>query len=213
MTRKCCEITDEAFTEDEVEAELKHYRRHGPANQTKLILESVRALGLTDAELLDIGGGIGAIYHELLGDFARGAVHVDASSAYLAAARQETARRGNSERVQFIHADFTDVANELKEADIVTLDRVVCCYPDFRALLIAAAGRCRRGLAMTYPREIWYMRLGLTVMNFFQRVRRDPFRSFLHSVGDMNALLEAQGLRRSSLRRLLVWEMAFYSRG
>ena len=89
MPCNCCEITDKTFSEEEARADLKNYRRSGPSKQTKLILEAIRSLGLKDAKLLDIGGGIGAIYHELLGDVAREATHVDASSAYLKEAKAE----------------------------------------------------------------------------------------------------------------------------
>ena len=212
MPCNCCEITDKAFSESEARAELKNYRRRGPMNQTKLILEAICSLKLRDADLLDIGGGIGVIHHELLEDIARAATHVDASSAYLKKAKQEASRRGHDERVNFIHADFTDVANQLPEADIVTLDRVVCCYPDFRGLLKAAAEHSQRALAFTYPRETWYMRFGLKAANFFQGLRRDPFRVFLHPISEMDALLTEEGFQRVSLRRLFVWEMALYQR-
>jgi magnesium-protoporphyrin O-methyltransferase len=162
--------------------------------------------------LLDIGGGIGAIHHELLEDVARDATHVDASSAYLKEARQEATRRGHNDRIRFIHADFTDVASEVPQADIVTLDRVVCCYPDFRGLLTAAADHSRRALAFTYPRETWYLRVALKIANFFQKLRRDPFRVFLHPVAEMDSLLKREGFERVSLRRLFVWEMALYQR-
>lgn len=212
MPCNCCEITDKAFSEAEARAELRNYRRRGPLKQTKLILEAIRSLGLKNAALLDIGGGIGAIHHELLRDVVRDATHVDASSAYLKEAKQEASHRGHSERVNFIHADFTDVADQLPEADIVTLDRVVCCYPDFRRLLKAAAEHSQRALAFTYPRETWYMRFGLRVINFFQGLRRDPFRVFLHPVAEMDELLKREGLKRVLLRRLFVWEMALYQR-
>ena len=212
MPCNCCEITDNAFSEEEARAQLRDYRKRGPANQTKLILEAIRSLRLKDVELLDIGGGIGAIHHELLKDVARAATHVDASSAYLKDAKEEAARRGHSDRVNFIHADFTEVASELPKVDIVTLDRVVCCYPDFHKLLKAAAEHSRRALAFTYPRETWYMRLALTVMNFFQSLRKDPFRVFLHPVAEMDSLLKREGFERVSLHRLFVWEMALYQK-
>jgi len=212
MPCNCCEITDNAFSEAEARAELRSFHKRGPANQTKLILRAIRSLGLKNANLIDIGGGIGAIHHELLEDVAREATHVDASSAYLKEARQEAARRGHAERVRFIHADFTDVAAELLKADIVTLDRVVCCYPDFRRLLKAAAEHSQRALALTYPRETWYLRIGLKIINFFQRLRKDPFRVYLHPVGEIEALLKGEGFQRVSLRRLFVWEMALYQR-
>ncbi len=212
MPCDCCEITDKAFGEEDARSDLRDYRKHGPAHQTRLMLDAIRSMGLKEATLLDIGGGIGAIHHELLKDIATAATHVDASSAYLEEAKAEAARLGHGDRVKFVHADFTDMAAELPKADIVTLDRVVCCYPDFRNLLRAAAGRSQRVLVMTYPRETWYMRIGLKVVNFFQRLRRDPFRVFLHPIGEMDRLLNSAGLERASLKRLFIWEMALYRR-
>lgn len=212
MPCNCCEIENNTFTEASAKANLRDYRRRGPAKQTRLILEAVRSLGLKDAALLDIGGGIGTIHHELLNDVAREATHVDASSAYLKVATGEAKRIGHEARVKFIHADFTDVADELPQADVVTLDRVVCCYPNFRELLKDASSKSRKAIAFTYPRETWYVRIGLKAINFFQRLRNDPFRVFLHPVAEMEALLNQQGLRRVSVRRLFVWEMSLYQR-
>jgi magnesium-protoporphyrin O-methyltransferase len=212
MPCNCCEIENNTFTEDEAKANLKDYRKRGPAKQTKLILEAVRSLGLKDAALLDIGGGIGTIHHELLKDVASEATHVDASSAYLKVATEEAKRLGHEAQVKFIHADFTDVADELPQADVVTLDRVVCCYPNFRELLKAASSKSRKAVALTYPRETWWLRLGVAVVNFFQKLRNDPFRVFVHPVSEMEALLKREGLRRVSTRRLFVWEMSLYQR-
>ncbi len=212
MPCNCCEITDNTFGEDSARSDAREYRKHGPAAQTRLILQAIRSLNLRNTELLDIGGGIGVIHHELLGEVADKATHVDASSAYLKEAKTEAALRGHSERVRFIHADFTEVAAELPKADIVTLDRVVCCYPDFRRLLKAASEHSRRALAMTYPRETWYTRLGIKIINFFQGFGRDPFRVFVHPIAEMDSLLKREGFERVSMRRLFVWEMALYQR-
>lgn len=212
MSCNYCEITDKAFSEAEARTELRNYAKKGPAHQTRLIVEAIRRLGFKNADLLDIGGGIGVIHHELLDDVVREATHVDASSAYLKEAREEAARRGHAERVKFIHADFTDVAAEVPDADIVTLDRVVCCYPDFRSLLKGAADHSRKLVALTYPREIWYMRIALRAANLFQRLRRDPIRVFLHPVAEMDSLIKGEGFERVYFRRLFVWEVALYRR-
>jgi len=212
MPCNCCEMENNTFGEDEAKANLKGYRKRGPANQTKLILEAVRSLGLKNASLLDVGGGIGTIHHELLKDVANEATHVDASSAYLKIATEEAKRLGHSEQVKFIHADFTDVAENLRQADIVTLDRVVCCYPDFRSLLKAAASKSRAAIALTYPRETWHIKMAFAVMNFFQKLRNDPFRGFVHPVHEMETLLNSEGLQKISVKRLFVWEMALYQR-
>jgi len=208
----CCEITDRTFGEQEAKSNLREYRRKGPAKQTRLILEAIRSLKLKNANLLDIGGGIGVIHHELLEDIASTATHVDASSAYLKEAKEEAARRRHSGRLTFIHADFTDVESEVPQADIVTLDRVVCCYPDFRRLLQAAASHSQRALALTYPREAWYLRMAVPIMNIVQKIRKDPFRFFLHPISEMDSLLRTDGFERVTVRRLIVWEMALYTR-
>ena len=212
MPCNCCEITDHMFDETSAQSDIKEYRKRGPAKQTRMILDAVRSLNLKDVDLLDIGGGIGAIHHDLLQDVARKATHVDASSAYLKQAKLESERRGNTDKVQFIHADFTDVAKDIPEVDVVTLDRVVCCYPDFRSLLKNASAHSRKAIAMTYPRETWYLRIGLGLINIFQKLRKDPFRVFIHPIHEIDALLNAQGLRRVSMKRIFVWEMALYQR-
>jgi hypothetical protein len=212
MPCNCCEITDSAFSEKEAKSQLRDYRKKGPAKQTQFILDAIRSLHLKDADLLDIGGGIGAIHHELLEDVANTATHVDASSAYLKEAKNEAARLGHADRVKFVHADFTDVEANLPSVDLVTLDRVVCCYPDFRRLLGAAARHSQRALALTYPREAWYLRIVWPLMNFFQSLRKDPFRVFMHPISEMDALLRREGFQRVTLRRLFVWEMALYQR-
>lgn len=212
MPCNCCEITDNAFTEEEARSELREYRKRGPAKTTRLMLEAIRSLGLKDVDLLDVGGGIGALHHELLGDAVRRVTHVDASSAYLKEAKKETARRGHGERVTFLHADFTEVASTLPMADIVTLDRVVCCYPDAHSLLKASTGHSRRALALSYPRQVWYMRIFIKTVNLFQQLRKDPFRSFLHPVAEMDSLIREEGFERVYLRRLFDWEVALYQR-
>ena len=212
MPCNCCEITDKAFGEDSARADIRSYRRRGPAAQTKLILQAIRSLHVQDADLLDIGGGIGAIHHELLEDVAKKATHVDASSAYLKVAKEEASRRHHAERVNFVHADFADVAPEVPQADIVTLDRVVCCYPDFRGLLKAAAEHSRQAIALTYPREVWYMKITFRVVCFFQKLGKDPFRIFLHPISEMDTLIRREGFEQIALRRLFVWEMALYQK-
>jgi len=212
MPCNCCEMENNAFGEDRAKADLKDYRKHGPAKHTKLIIEAIRSLGLKNAALLDVGGGIGAIHHDLLADTAQQATHVDASSAYLKLAAEEAQRLGHESQVKFIHADFTDVADELPQVDVVTLDRVVCCYPDFHRLLKAASSKSRSAIALTYPRDVWWTRVVVKLGNFIQRIRKDPFRVFVHPVSEMESLLNTEGLRRVSTRKLFVWEMSLYQR-
>jgi len=177
-----------------------------------MLIDTLREQGVTGASILDVGGGVGAIYHELLGSGARDAVHVDVSPDYLSVAREETERRGTGGRVRFVRGDFVDAAPTLGDSDIVTLDRVICCYPDMERLVALSAGKARRLFGAVYPREAWWMRLALAAVNFISRLRRSAFRAYIHSPRAIDAVLRAQGLERRSFRRTVAWEVVVYSR-
>ena len=109
-------------------------------------------------------------------------------------------------------ADFISAAAKIPPAAIVTLDRVVCCYPDAEALLRGAASRTRRLLAFSYPRDRWYMSILTVLENFSRRLRGNPFRTFAHPPERMGAVLEAAGLERVARQGTLVWVLDLYRR-
>ncbi len=172
----------------------------------------IRAKGTHGTTLLDVGGGVGVIQHELVGAGVERVTDVDASSAYLAAARTEAGRRGYAERASYVHGDFVDVAAGVPTADIVTLDRVVCCYPDFHALVSSSSGKARRMYGLVYPGDAWAARVGMGAANLLLRLRRSPFRVFVHNPEQVEALLAASGWSKGSQRDLLVWRVVLFER-
>ncbi len=207
-----CEGIERQFGRKTARWELRRFRKRGPAPTTRMLIEALRREGVGGASILDIGGGVGAIYHELLASGAGDAVHVDVSPDYLTVAREEAERRGHAARVQFIRGDFVDVATSLRDSDVVTLDRVICCYPDMERLVALSADKARRLLGAVYPREAWWMRLAIPAINVVSRLRRSAFRSYLHPPAAIDAVLRAHGLERRSFRRTLAWEVVVYSR-
>src|SRR5262245_48137434 len=165
----CCSAfecaADQQFNEKKAAEELKRYRTKGPRPTTRLLQEGLAHAGTPSGTLLDIGSGIGSLTFGLLERGVTRAVAVDASSAYNAVARQEAERLGRADVVRFVQADFVSVASELTAATVVTLDRVVCCYPSYEALLDAALRRTEVSLALSYPRDVWYVRLGVKLEN------------------------------------------------
>src|SRR5215510_8147900 len=119
MPRCHCGATDDMFGDRVVRRELRRYRKGGPGASTKALLGLIEAAGPPPgATLLDIGGGIGGIHHRLLDRGFSTATHVDASSAYLTAAKDETVRRGHEGRVNFFEGDFVDATAALPEFDV-----------------------------------------------------------------------------------------------
>jgi magnesium-protoporphyrin O-methyltransferase len=194
------------------ELDLRRYRRRGADVTTRLLLDELRRWPLEGRWLLDIGGGIGVISAELAGDGVASATMVEASPAYLKIARQEVGPRYGLRSTQFILGDFAAMAGTLPVADVVTLDRVVCCYPDGEALLREAAARTRQLLAFTYPRDRWYVQVMIVLENFWRRLTGNKFRAFVHPPQRMEAVLEAAGLVRDARRETLVWILDLYHR-
>lgn len=207
-----CQGIEGMFNQREAKRSLKTYRQKGPARSTRILLDALRARGVEGATLLDIGGGIGAIQLNLLAAGATSATDVDASTAYLAAAREEAAREGFSDRVTYQHGNFVDLAPSIAPADIVTLDRVICCYHDLRGLVGASAAKAHRLYGLVYPRDSWLTSALATGINLFMRLQRSPFRFFRHRTRDVEALLHAAGLERRFHRTAGVWQVAVYAR-
>ena len=212
MTCCHCQAAESVFDEAFAERDVRRYHRKGPDGTTRIILEALEGHDARNGSLLDIGGGIGVIVHELLEDGVSEATLVDAAPGYLTAARAEATRRGHAEQIRFVQGDFVDLAAELPSADAVTLDRVVCCYPDFDALVRAATSRANKLLVLSYPRDRWYVRFAVAVMNASRWLRRTPFRVFVHPTGRMRELIEAEGFRRHSFRNTPVWQVAVFGR-
>jgi hypothetical protein len=200
-----CQATDRHFTPARAQEELAQYRRRGPSGTARLILKSLSELAVTPRTLLDIGAGIGVLHHELLGHGVGRAVHLEAAAAYVAAAEQETARRGHQGRVLFRHGDFVSLASELGSAELVTLDRVVCCYPELDPLISLSAEKAERYYALSFPHDRWYVRTHTRWQNYLRRRAGNAFRTFVHPVTRIEALVRAAGFNVVRSCRTFVW--------
>jgi SAM-dependent methyltransferase len=208
MSCSCYSFGDAAerhFTSEKVSKELRRYREKGPGPTTRLLRDGLAAAGLTTGTLLDVGAGLGVLTLELLDLGMSRAVVVEASSAYLSAASEEAARRGRSASIQFVHGDFLTVTNQLPPSTVVALDRVVCCYPFYESLLEQALRHAERGFALSYPRDRWYVRIGVWFENAMRKRRGNPFRTFVHPVARMQQVIEQNGFELVNHHHTVAW--------
>jgi magnesium-protoporphyrin O-methyltransferase len=214
MTRpQCCGI-EQMFDDKTAQADLKAYRRKGPSKATRELIEEVAQSGLEGQHLLDIGGGVGIIQHELAGRGLARITHVDASTAYLKTAQEEAERRGHAGKVEYRFGDFVELAPALEPADLVTLDRVICCYDDMPALVAASARLARRLYAIVIPIDGGWVARGAAVANFFLRLfTRTSYKMFIHPTREIERILAEHGLRRRFYRRRGFWQVIVYQRG
>jgi len=207
-----CQGCDSQFGVKHAEKDLKRYRKSGPDVTTRMLLDALKTQGLRGATLLDVGAGIGVVHHELLSAGARSAIHVDATDANVHVAEQEATRQGHREQVVFLRGDFVDLAPEIAAADIVTLDRVICCYSDMEQLVDASAAKARRLYGAVYPLERRVLKAWIVVENLVRRIRGNPFQTYIHPIRAIDRALERNGLRPSVVRDTFALRVAVYSR-
>lgn len=213
----CCSVNglDEMFSRSVAQRELKAYMKKGLSRRSRHLVDTISDQGVTGATILEVGGGVGSLHLELIKAGATSAVGYDAAPAYVEAATILAERLGFKESVEYHVGDFTEMGATADDADIVVLDRVVCCYPDMRALVTVAALRTRRVCVLTYPRRNWLTRAAVSMLNAAQALRNKRFRVYLHKPTEIAALMASQGLTRvlhdySGIFR--EWEVAVYRR-
>jgi SAM-dependent methyltransferase len=200
------------FDRRTAQRDLDRYRRHGPDSTTRMLLDMIPGSDVRGASILDVGAGVGAIDHELLRAGAAQATLVDGSVPYQVATRDEGRRRGQLDRMRFVAGDVTRHAADIEPADIVTLDRVICCYPDVDALVRLSAERARAMLGLVLPRNRRGLGLVLSLINAWERLRGSPYRAFAHDNARVDTLVAAAGLRKRSEAHTLVWRVVLYER-
>jgi SAM-dependent methyltransferase len=207
-----CPSCPNVFSREEAEKDLQRYREKGPDPTTKALIDAIRALGIDGGTVLDIGGGIGAIQLDLLEAGAASTVSVDASPDYVAVAQAEAERRGFGDRARHLNGDFAAMAADIEPADVVTLDKVVCCYPDLSVLIGRSVEHAQRMIGLVYPRDADWVRGVAAVLNAGARLFRSPTRFYIHRMAGADRLIREAGFEARPVRRGLFWQVVLYVR-
>lgn len=200
------------FSERSASREARLYRRRGLDATSRRIVDFLKARGVEGQTVLEVGGGIGAIQIELLKAGAARAVSVELTPTYEEVAKSLLDENGLAGRVDRRVMDFAQAASQIEPADIVIMNRVLCCYPDMPRLAGAAADHAARTLVVTFPRRAWWTRAGLGIGNALLWVTRREFHIFVHRPTEIIATSEAHGLRPIINQTGFLWTLAALSR-
>jgi 2-polyprenyl-3-methyl-5-hydroxy-6-metoxy-1,4-benzoquinol methylase len=199
------------FSKRQAHRDARRYRRKGLDETAQWIVDGLSARGVADATVLEVGGGVGAIDIELLRAGASAATVVELSEEYddeAAGLLRESELEGLVARR---HGDFVEIGAGLEPADVVVMHRVVCCYPDPEALVSAAADHAGRLLAMSFPRETWWIRAGWYLVDaWFRLVYR--FESYVHAHARILGAAERAGFTLVGERSGWLWRVAVLER-
>lgn len=210
----CCrgQDYDRLFGAKTARKELRAYRKRGPRGATARLLKLLQASSPKDASLLDIGGGVGVITQEMLTAGASQVTSIDASEAYHATTRGIASERGYTSRWTSINGDFVECAPDVAPVDIVTLDKVICCYPDMPVLVSVSAAKAKRLYGIVVPKDDWWIRAAARVGNLVLRILRFEFQGFIHPLAEIDAAVEGAGLRMRSTASYWIWTVRLYAR-
>ncbi|HZN21397.1 MAG TPA: class I SAM-dependent methyltransferase [Gaiellaceae bacterium] len=192
---------------------LERYRRRGPDELELGMMQAALDTGIDGARVLEIGGGLGTIGSELLAAGAAESEVVELVAAWEPYALELARERGLEGQTRFRVVDILDRPGEVEPADLVVLNRVVCCTPDGVALTAEAASHARRALVLSFPRDVFWVRAAMRGLNAGMWLLRRSYRAFVHPPAALLAAAEAKGLRPAADgRRGVVWQYAALTR-
>jgi magnesium-protoporphyrin O-methyltransferase len=200
------------FGEKTAARDARRYRERGPDRMARSLARRAAVRGLDGVTVAEIGGGVGQVLFELLkAGAARGEV-VELVPTYEQHVRALAADAGLQDRVEFRTADLVVDADARVPADVVVLNKVVCCTPDGVELAGIAAGLARRTLVLSHPREAWWIRAAAAGLNAGERLLGRRFRIFVHPAQALEAAVEKEGLERASERSGPIFRIVAFER-
>lgn len=202
----CCGI-EKLFNEKKARKQLKKYQKKGIKGPTKILVDFLKRQELSNLSLLDIGGGIGAIQSELLKAGVSKSTDVDASPGYMKIAKENAANHQQSEQVSYVEGDFTDKHQVVASHDIVTLDKVICCYPNADALLNNSLDKSSKYYALVFPKDTFLAKFGGKTLNFLLRLINHGYQSYLHSPKWVKAEIENKGFKSIYSDTTFMWHV------
>jgi 16S rRNA G966 N2-methylase RsmD len=206
----CCDPRghDRVFDARFARRTAARYRQRGLDGTAQAIVDLVTAGGVRGATVLEIGGGVGELQLELLRRGAASATNLELSPGYEAEAAALVEEAGLTGRVHRRLVDIATDPGDVPPADVVVLNRVVCCYPDHARLLGAAAEHTRRQLVFSHPPRNLVSRALLGTQNALCGMTGREFRAFAHPPEAMLGVLADRGLRLHDTHRGRIWRVA-----
>lgn len=210
----CCkdDVIEKQFDKHRVANRVNQYNSKGISKETKILVDSLKSIGIDGYSLLDIGCGIGSIGIELLKSGLATVENIEASSSYLESAKTESKKRNFSDKTYFTYGNFVEIAESVSAADIVTLDKVICCYDELEPLVKLSCAKTVKHYGVIYPRDSWWAKAAIGFENLMRKIKGNTFRVFVYPSEKVDRLIKEQGLRRVFYKAMMVWQIVIYSR-
>ena len=211
MSNNCCGA-ERLFNLKAAKKELKKYKKSGAGKPTQALIDAISSSEMKDKSLLDVGGGIGAIQWAFIKNGGAKTTDMDYSDGYLDVAKEYAIENNWTEQTAFQQGDFLEDGDAIEKHDFVTLDKVVCCYPDYKGLLTKALNKTNHTIGMVYPlggvvakMVVFFAKIGLKLMG-------NPFHPYIHPVAFIRQTVLDQGFESVHSSVSFPWHVEVYRR-
>jgi magnesium-protoporphyrin O-methyltransferase len=194
----------------------KRFHKKGLDKAQQLLLE-----GMTDAMMhnrknpvgtvMEIGCGVGGLLLTTLGKGLNHAIGIDASEGMLEKAKENAVRMKLEDKTTFYHRNFVDVEPELPVADIIILDKVLCCDSNPELLIKKSAIKTKTIYAVSFPRNNILVRLFIKAEIAIAKIFTIKFIPFYHEPADIKRWIEMAGLVLSYNRNTFFWQVQVFT--
>jgi magnesium-protoporphyrin O-methyltransferase len=205
----CCGA-DLFFDEKIANKEYKTYLKNGPSRVTSKIISQIEKVTIKGKSLVDVGGGIGAIQWWFLQNGGQETVDIDASSGYIKKAQEHANKNNWNNRTQFIMGNCTDVYDQVAPSEFITLDKVICCYPDYEEILEATCGKSKAYVSVSYPMDGLISNAIRALGALFFLLKKNPYRPYVHAVSSIRATFNTHGYERVAHDLAFPWHIETY---
>jgi magnesium-protoporphyrin O-methyltransferase len=209
----CCKILYEnEFDKRYAQKELERYHQHGLKNNSKPLFKLIERLNLQGKSLIDIGGGIGSLSFELIKKGIVKSTLVDISEAHIITCEQESIRMGIQHRIHCLQGDFLEKMIEIPAADLVVLDKVICCYAQYEHLIRNSVNKSKKWYAFSLPKDVWWVHVSQGLEKLWNRLKGKSFPTFIHPVKDIVGIMASSGFQKIAQSDYKEWTMMVFEK-
>ncbi len=190
----------------------KRFRKGGLEKTQRYILEGIRKEPITAKRILDIGCGVGSLHLTLLKEGAATATGVDISEGMISQAKKLAADFQLQDRINYVLGDFVREAPSVQDADLTILDKVVCCYEDYDALITASTAKTRAIYALSHPRKNILVESVFKLQIFLNKLFHAAFHPFWHDWTAIHKLILTKHFELIYSNSTIAWQVLVYRR-
>lgn len=215
----CCGTEEQQAKDNFFSSRAKRYsrrfRKRGLSKEQQYLVTGIMETASRDKKfnpgtVLEIGCGIAGLLITLLRKGTVSATGIDASQGMIEKAKENAAHSGLSKQTEFFHGDFAAMESSISPAEVVILDRVLCCDGNPELLIRQSASKATGVYAVSFPRDFLPVRVFIKTGIAIAKLFPFQFTPYYHEPRLLCRWIEEQGFSAYYSRHTFLWQVMVY---